>query len=94
MLNRVHFLTVPEAGSILPEQCRQALSEQLAQGAAALSVPCPPAEGAAAYCFLRAAVDFLLDHPQIQRLDLLCRTEDLPAYEFQWNMWFAERRHN
>ena len=93
-MQRIHFITAEHTGGISPDRCAQALEEQLSGGLLHLTLLCPPAEGAAAYRFLRNSVDFLLDHPQIQRLELLCRAENRAVYDFQWNMWFAERRHD
>ena len=93
-MDRIRFLPADHAASLSPEQCIAALIRLLEQGETALSLPCPAAEGTVPYRFLRAIADFLLDHPAIRQIELLCRAEDLPAYRFQWNMWFAERRHD
>ena len=68
------------------------LEAALARGEGRLTLSCPPAAEGGAYRTLRAAADFLLDHPEAESLTLLCAPEDLAAYRVQWNMWFAERK--
>ena len=55
----------------------------------------PWAPAAGAYTVLKAAVDFLYDHPALRRLELRCAGVDCwRSYRFQWNMWFAERKED
>lgn len=47
----------------------------------------------AAYTVLKAVTDFLYDHPQVERLSILCGDDQaFRAYSFHWNMWYAEHK--
>ena len=94
MLENLRLLPAEQAEALTPQQLTAALEAALARGERRPALPCPPAEGGAAYRTLRTAADFLLDHPTLEGVDLLCRQEDLAAYQLQWNMWFAERRNH
>lgn len=49
--------------------------------------------GRAAYSVLKAATDFLYDHPQVERLAVLCGDDaSFRAYSFHWNMWYAAHK--
>ena len=89
----------PESLSALAEDCRAQLSLALRQGRERAVLPAfqwdrspwTPLEGA--YAVLRAAVDFLYDHPQLRHLEIQCAgAACLRCYQFQWNMWFAETK--
>ena len=47
----------------------------------------------AAQAVLRAVTDVLYDHPEAERLTILCGDdESWRAYRFCWNLWYAERK--
>lgn len=47
----------------------------------------------AAYVVLRAVTDFLYDHPQVERLEILCGDDKaMRGYSLNWNMWYAESK--
>ncbi|MBD5150938.1 MAG: hypothetical protein HDT16_00180 [Oscillibacter sp.] len=47
----------------------------------------------AAQAVLRAVTDFLYDHPEVERLDILCGDDaSWRAYNFYWNMLYAEHK--
>lgn len=47
----------------------------------------------AAYVVLKALTDFLYDHPEAEKLEILCGSQEAyRAYSFHWNMWYAERK--
>ncbi len=53
---------------------------------AAMGVPLPQAVPAV----LKAVTDFLWDHPEAERLTILCDGEDVyRAYSLYWNIWYA-----
>ena len=48
----------------------------------------PTSQAAAAV--LKAAMDFLYDHPEIGSLAVMCAGEEVyRAYSLHWNMWYA-----
>lgn len=76
-----------------------ALTCALEQGQRELSISCFDTApmgcgvGSAAFAVLRAVTDFLYEHPQVERLALLCGDDAaFRAYSFHWNMWYAERK--
>ena len=92
---------MPRRLSLIPSGCVTCLSPEaflsdleavLQTGKTELALSCPPAEGSGPYRVLQAVSDLLLEHPEIKRLNLLCRQEDLAAYRLQWNMWFSEQK--
>lgn len=42
---------------------------------------------------LRAIMEVVYAHPLLQKLTLVCTSEEeLSAFRFQWNMWFAGKK--
>jgi len=75
------------------------LSWALGQGQRELTISCFDTApmgyetGRAAYTVLKAVTDFLYDHPQVERLAVLCGDDAaFSAYSFHWNMWYAAHK--
>ena len=75
------------------------LNWSLGQGRRELSISCFDAVGMghpvdeSAPVVLRAVTNFLYDHPEVERLDILCAGDACyKAYSFHWNMWYAEHK--
>ncbi len=75
------------------------LSGALEQGQRELTISCFDTApmgyetGRAAYTVLKAVTDFLYDHPQVERLSVLCGDDAaFSAYSFHWNMWYAAHK--
>ena len=75
------------------------LSWSLEQGQRELSISCfdtaslgfPVPKAAAAV--LKAVMDLLYDHPDVERLTILCAGEEAyRAYSLHWNMWYAPHK--
>lgn len=90
------YLATPE---LLAEWYAGQLRDALAKGRRAMTISCfdsaamgyPLPRAAAAV--LRAVTDFLYDHPEVEKLTILCAGEACyRAYLFHWNMWYAERK--
>ena len=46
-----------------------------------------------AFQILRAIMELVYAHPLLRKLTLVCGSEEeLAAFRFQWNMWFAEKK--
>ena len=59
-----------------------------------LTLACTSGELKGAYRVLRAVMDYGYEHEHPARVRLVCADENAyKAYSFQWNMWFAERKH-
>lgn len=89
----------PASAEALAQGYVSQLTAALNQGAVHLSITCAdPAAlglepGRTAHAVLRAVVDFLYDHPQVQRLSIRCAGQEAwRAYSFQWNLWFAAHK--
>ena len=91
--------TCPETTSSLASLYLEQLREAVTRGDTVVTLTVfqwpqsswPPLSGA--YAVLRIAVDFLYNHSQIQHLELCCAGQDCyRSYQFQWNLWFAERK--
>lgn len=47
----------------------------------------------AAQAVLRAVMDVLYDHPEVESLAILCGDDaSWRKYRFYWNLWYAERK--
>lgn len=58
-----------------------------------LTLSCTDSDLKAAYCVLRAIMDYGYEHAQPSRVRLICADEaSRRAYSFQWNMWFAAEK--
>lgn len=75
------------------------LAWTLEQGRRDLAISCFDTAGmgypvsAAAQAVLKAVTDFLYEHPEAERLTILCAGETcFRAYTFHWNMWYAEHK--
>ena len=75
------------------------LSWSLEHGERDLSISCfdpaslgfPVSKAAAAV--LKAVMDFLYDHPEVNHLSILCAGEEVyRAYSLHWNMWYASHK--
>lgn len=89
----------PETPAELAAWYQDRLAQALSRGERALAIACfdtapfgfSAAQAAAAV--LKAATDLLYDHPESERLDVLCGDEAAyRAYRFHWNLWYAERK--
>lgn len=73
----------------------RALEERLNQGKREIRLPCwadlgPFSPAAGALAVLRAVMETVYAHPELQSLTLVCPSpEALSVFRFQWNMWFA-----
>ena len=94
-----HLPPCPQTTRALAAGCLSRLQESVRRGekTAALELfqwpdsPWRPLDGT--YAVLRAAVEFLYDHPELEQLELHCAGETCwRACRFQWNMWFAETK--
>lgn len=94
----------PDAGALAAWQVGQ-LEWSYGQGQRDLAISCfDPAQmgwdpNQTAYTVLKAVMDFLYDHPEVERLTVRCAGEAaFRAYSLQWNFWFAahkpEHGHN
>ena len=93
----LNFLASPED---LAEWYAGGLLWSLEHGERVLSISCFDTKTAygfdmnrAAQAVLRAVTDFLYDHPEMERLDILCGDDaSWRAYNFYWNMLYAEHK--
>ena len=87
------YLASPED---LARWCVSQLSWALEQGERSLTLSCfdtaPmgfPVEKAAP-AVLKAVMDLLYDHPEVERLTILCAGEAVyRVYSLHWNIWYA-----
>lgn len=101
-IRRQDSLPIPLIYLASPEDLAQwyagGLLWSLERGERALSISCfdtGPAFGfpvsRAAEAVLRAAAGVLYDHPEAESLTVLCAGEScFRAYQFCWNLWYAE----
>ena len=86
-----------------PEELARWTAERLdaavQAGQTEITLPCWTFAGSdwkaagAAYQILKAVMDRYRAAPRIRSLTLCCATpEDLRAFQFQWNMWYAEEK--
>ncbi len=87
------YLAAPED---LARWCVSQLAWSLEQGERSLTLSCFdtasmgfPVEKAVPVV-LKAVMDFLYDHPEAERLTILCAGESVyRAYSLHWNIWYA-----
>lgn len=103
ILQRRDDLPMPLIAHHTPQDLAQWQVSQLdwayTRGKRDLTISCfDPAQmgwdgGKTAYAVLRAVMDFLYDHRDVERLTVLCAGEDaFRAYSLQWNFWFAAHK--
>ena len=75
------------------------LSNALQEGQTDVTLTCWTLAGSdwkasgAAYQILKAVMDLYRATPQLRSLEIRCATpEDLRAFQFQWNMWYADEK--
>ena len=93
----LNYLSSPED---LAAWYREGLLRSLAQGRNNLTISCFDTQKAygfdlnrAAQAVLRAITDVLYDHPEAEKMVILCGDEESwRAYNFWWNMLYAEHK--
>lgn len=69
------------------------LPSLLAQPEETLTLACSNADGKAVHRLLRTVMDHGYEHDRPARVVLVCADEAVyRSVQFQWNLWFAERK--
>ena len=102
-LRQAQHLPMPLIRHASPEDLAQWSVSQLAwaleQGQRSLTLSCFDTASmgfplpAAASAVLKAVMDFLYDHPEVEDLTILCEGEAAyRAYSLHWNIWYAPHK--